>query len=210
MEESEAKRKITKGAESLFMKYGVRTISMDDIARHLTVSKKTLYQHFEDKEDLVKMVCEAHIENIMQECQQLRLSSDNAIDEISKLQEMMRNKLTGMNPSFFMDLQKFHPTAWEVWIQHRQNFMQQSIIRNLRQGIDEGYFRPEIDLAVLAQMRMTLVQIPFDDKIYPPSHFKLADVQVQIFEHFVYGLLTDKGRKQYQKCKEKQAELTNP
>ena len=210
MEESEAKRKIIKGAESLFMRYGVRTISMDDIARHLTVSKKTLYQHFEDKEDLVKVVCEAHIDNIMQECERLRVSSINAIDEISKLQEMMRNKLAEMNPAFFMDLQKFHPSAWEVWIQHRQNFMQKSIVRNLKQGIEEGYFRPEIHLDVLAPMRMALVQIPFDDKLYPPSQFKLAEVQVQIFEHFVYGILTDKGRKQYQKCKEKQVELTNP
>ena len=66
MEETEVKKKILKAAESLFMKYGVRSISMDDIARHLAVSKKTLYQHFADKEDIVTMTCQAHIEEMSQ------------------------------------------------------------------------------------------------------------------------------------------------
>jgi hypothetical protein len=59
-------------------------------------------------------------------------------------------------------------------------------------------------------MRLALVQLPFDDQIFPPSQFKLAEVQMQLFDHFVYGLLTDKGRRQYQKCKETQVELSNP
>ena len=67
MEDNEIKKKIIRGAENLFTKYGVRSISMDDIARHLSVSKKTLYQHFEDKEDIVTMAVQSHIERIMGE-----------------------------------------------------------------------------------------------------------------------------------------------
>jgi hypothetical protein len=75
--------------------------------------------------------------------------------------------------------------------------------------VEEGSFRPEMDLEIMATMRMELVQLAFDDRIFPTSHFKVTDVQLQIFEHFVFGLLTEKGRKKYLKCKETQVELSN-
>jgi hypothetical protein len=83
------------------------------------------------------------------------------------------------------------------------------VIRNLKQGIEEGYFRPEIDKEVIAMVRLEMVQLPFDDRIFPPSQFKLPEVQMQIFDHFVYGITTEKGRKLYQKFKESLVELSN-
>ena len=210
MEESEVKQKIIKGAESLFMKYGVRSISMDDIARHLSVSKKTLYQHFEDKEDIVTIACLSYIETITKDFERIEKSSENAIDELSRISVRLRRHVEDMNPSLLFDLQKYHPKAWNVWLDHKRKFIRESVVRNLKQGIIEGYFRPEMDLEVVAAMRLELVQLPFDETIFPTGKFNVPDVQMQIFDHFVYGLLTDKGRKQYQKCKQTQVELSNP
>ena len=210
MEESEVKQKIIKGAESLFMKYGVRSISMDDIARHLSVSKKTLYQHFEDKEDIVTIACLSYIESITKDFERIENSSANAIDELSKISVRLRRHVEDMNPSLLFDLQKYHPRAWNVWLEHKRNFIRDSVVRNLKQGVIEGYFRPEMDLEVVATMRLELVQLPFDERIFPTGRFNVPDVQMQIYDHFVYGLLTDKGRKQYQKCKQTQVELSNP
>jgi AcrR family transcriptional regulator len=210
MEELEVKNKITKGAESLFMKYGVRSISMDDIARHLSVSKKTLYQHFEDKEDIVTIACLSYIESITKDFERIEKSSTNAIDELSKISVRLRRHVEDMNPSLLFDLQKYHPRAWNVWLEHKKKFIRDNVVRNLKQGVVEGYFRPEMDLEVIATMRLELVQLPFDERIFPTTKFNVPDVQTQIFEHFVYGLLTDKGRKQYLKCKQNQVELSNP
>ena len=209
MEESEIRKKILKGAESLFMKYGVRSISMDDIARHLSVSKKTLYQHFADKEDIVTMTCTAHIVEMAREVEEIQKTAKNAIDELAKLSVCLRESSEEMNPSLLFDLQKYHPKAWSVWLDHKNKFIRESVIRNLNQGIEEGYFRPEIDKEVIAIIRLEMVQLPFDDRIFPPSQFKLTEVQMQIFDHFVYGITTEKGRKLYQKYKETLIEISN-
>jgi len=209
MEETDVKRKILKGAENLFMKYGVRSISMDDIARHLSVSKKTLYQHFADKEDIVTITCQSHIEGISKEFEEIKTNSKNAIDELAKISLCLKQNSEDMNPSLLFDLQKYHPKAWSVWLNHKNKFIRESVIRNLKQGIEEGYFRSEIDMQVIATMRLELVQLVFDDQIFPPSQFKLSEVQMQIFDHFVFGLVTEKGRKLYQKYKETLVELSN-
>ncbi|MFZ6010484.1 MAG: TetR/AcrR family transcriptional regulator [Bacteroidota bacterium] len=202
MEELDIKEKILKGAEDLFMKYGVRSISMDDIARHLSVSKKTLYQHFADKEDIVTMTCKNHLERNMQEFESIRLSAKNAIDELANISVCLKRNMEDMNPSLLFDLQKYHPKAWSVWVNHKNKFIRDSVVRNLRQGIDEGYFRPEISPEVIAAVRLELVQLGFNEEVFPRERFKLPEVQIQIFDHFVYGLVTEKGRKLYQKYKE--------
>lgn len=210
MEDNEIRKKIIRGAETLFTKYGVRSISMDDIARHLSVSKKTLYQHFEDKEDIVTTAVQSHIERIMGEFDLIQSSAIDAIDELSKISKCLKRTMSEINPSLMFDLQKYHPRAWAVWEDNKKKFIRESVIRNLKKGVEEGYFRTDLDLEIMATMRMELVQLAFDDRVFPPSQFKIADVQVQLFEHFVFGLLTEKGRKKYLKCKETQVELTNP
>jgi AcrR family transcriptional regulator len=202
MEETDIKEKILKGAEELFMRYGIRSISMDDIARHLSVSKKTLYQHFTDKEDIVTMTCKTHLERNAIEFDRIRSTATNSIDELAKLSVCLKRNMEDMNPSLMYDLQKYHPRAWAVWTEHKTKFIRCSVVRNLKQGIEEGYFRPEIDPEIIASVRLELVQVAFNEDIFPREKFSLAEVQMQVFDHFVYGLLTDKGRKLYQKSKE--------
>jgi AcrR family transcriptional regulator len=202
MEENNTKEKILKGAVELFMRYGVRSISMDDIARHLSVSKKTLYQHFEDKDELVTLASESQIEMSKKQYDQLTVDSKNAIDELAKISVCLRKDMTEMNPSLLFDLQKYHPKAWAVWLDHKNNFIRESVVRNIRQGIAEGNYREEINPDVVAAIRIEQIPVAFDTKIFPSDKFNLAEVQMQIFDHFVYGICTEKGKKLYQKYKE--------
>ncbi|HEY9490199.1 MAG TPA: TetR/AcrR family transcriptional regulator [Chryseosolibacter sp.] len=202
MEEINIKDKIQKGAEDLFMRYGVRSISMDDIARHLAVSKKTLYQHFADKEDIVTVTCKAHLARSAEEFSSIRKRASNAIEELVQLSACLKRNMEEMNPSLLFDLQKYHPKAWTVWLNHKNKFIRDTVVRNLKQGMEEGYFRPEIDPEVIATVRLELVQLAFNDEFFPRERFRLPDVQLQIFDHFVFGLLTEKGRKLYLKCKQ--------
>jgi len=202
MEERDTKDKILKGAESLFMKYGVRSISMDDIARHLSVSKKTLYQHFADKEDIVIQVCQSHMENNWKKFEAVRQRATNAIDELAMLSVQLKHDLEEMNPALLFDLQKYHPKAWAVWEKYKGVCVNDTMKRNLEQGIQEGYYRPEINAEILGIARMCLAEIAFDEKVFPQDRFKFSEVQMQLFEQFVYGIVTEKGRKLYQKYRE--------
>jgi AcrR family transcriptional regulator len=202
MEERDTKDKILKGAESLFMKYGVRSISMDDIARHLSVSKKTLYQHFADKEDIVTQVCQSHMESNWKKFETMRQRATNAIDELAMISVQMKHDLEEMNPALLFDLQKYHPKAWAVWEKYKGVCINDTMKRNLEQGIQEGYYRPEINAEILGAARMCQAEIAFDEKVFPHDRFKFSEVQMQLFEQFVYGIVTEKGRKLYQQYKE--------
>jgi hypothetical protein len=114
--------------------------------------------------------------------------------------------MENLNPSLLFDLQKYHPKAWSVWQDHKTKFIKESVARNLEQGIKEGNFRPEINTEIIATLRITNVEAAFDERIFPEGKFTLAEVQSQIFDHFVYGLCTEKGRKLYEKYKQ---EITN-
>ena len=202
MEELETKDKILKGAESLFMKYGIRSISMDDIARHLAVSKKTLYQHFADKDELVTMVTEAHMAANKKMYEAIRKQSENSIDELYKIGMHVRRHLEDQNPSLLFDIQKFHPRAWNVWMEYKSNYIYSSVVRNIKQGIKDGLVRAEINPEIFAQFRLATIQVCCDDQYFPQDKFNMAEVQSQVFEQFVYGLCTEKGKKLYQKYKE--------
>jgi TetR/AcrR family transcriptional regulator, cholesterol catabolism regulator len=202
MEELETKEKILEGVEALFMKYGVRSVTMDDIARHLAISKKTLYQHFADKDDLVYKMSESFLERTFRQYEAIARDSKNSIEELSKISVCMKHDMEHLNPSMLFDLQKYHPKAWNLWIDHKTKVITESVIRNIRQGVDDGYFRPEINPEVMAITRLILIENAFDARMFPRDKFNFADVQSQLFEFFVHGLCTDKGKKLYQKYKE--------
>ena len=202
MEELDTKEKILKGAEDLFMKYGVRSISMDDIARHLGVSKKTLYQHFEDKEDLVTLVAKTQLERHSKEFESIYKTSGNSVEELARISKCLKRNLEGVNQTMLFDMQKFHPKAWNVWLDFKHKFIRDSVIQNLKKGIEEGNIRPDVDPEIMAILRIELIQLSFNPDIFPREKFNMVELHSQVFDHFVLGLVTEKGRKLYLKSKE--------
>lgn len=201
MEEKDIKDRILKGAEELFLKYSVRSVSMDDIARHLSISKKTIYQYFADKDEIVTMVAAYHMERNRIQFESFKAEAKNAIDELVRISICMKSDFQKMNPALLFDMQKFHAKAWNVWMEHKQHHVRDSIIHNLKQGISEGFYREDLNVEVVANLRLESIQMAFDDRIFPASKFSLTEVHMQLFEHFIYGLLTDKDRKVYEKYK---------
>lgn len=201
MEATDIKSKILKGAEELFMRYGIRSVSMDNIASHLGVSKKTLYQYFKDKDEMVLSVAEEHISRDKDDLEEIAGSAKNAIEEMVKLSSCLRENFRDMNPSLLFDLQKYHHKAWEAWLNHKHHFIRNQIERSINLGKGEGYFRNEINTQVMAIMRLESIQMAFDPSLFPMETYVLTEVQMEIFEHFIYGLFTEKGRKLYEKYK---------
>jgi len=197
-----AKERILQKSHELFMRYGIRSVSMDDIAAQLGMSKKTLYQFYTDKEELVDAVLSALLENNRTQCLADRQKAENAIHEVFQAFDMMQEMFTNMNPSIVFDLEKYHPTVSKKLQQHKYVFMYQVIKQNLERGIKEEIYRPEINIDVLTRFRIESMMLAFNSEIFPNNRTQLVGIQEEILEHFLYGLSSPKGHKLIQKYKQ--------
>ena len=145
----EVQARILDTAFNLFRQYGTRSITMDDIAIKMGISKKTLYAHFADKSDLVVNVISRHLKLMQDQCIESRNTSKDAVEELFLVMKMLEEKLRNMNPVVMMDLQKFHAKAFQLFEEHKNVFLMQTVRENLERGIREGLYRPDIDLDIL-------------------------------------------------------------
>jgi len=180
---------------------------MDDIAKHLGMSKKTIYQHFRDKDELVHVLITEMLGRQTCTMDNSTAQSENAVHEILMVVTYLQELLSKINPMIFYDMQKYHPETWQVFKTHRNDYMQVCIINNLKRGIQEGYFRKEMNLEIISIMRMDQVDAVFNQISFAPGKFNLTEVMTEITEHFLYGLCTLKGHQlieQYKHIKEEQ------
>jgi AcrR family transcriptional regulator len=204
-----AKERILQKAHELFMRYGIRSVSMDDIAAQLGMSKKTLYQFYTDKEELVDVVLSVLLDNNRKQCLADRQKAENAVHEVFQAFDMIQEMFTNMNPSIVFDLEKYHPAVYKKFQQHKQIFLYQVIRQNLERGIKEDVYRPEINVDVLTRFRIESMMLAFNSEIFPTNRTNLVSIQEEILEHFLYGLSTVKGQRLIEKYKQQQKILTN-
>lgn len=183
----------------MFMRFGIRSVSMDEIASQLGMSKKTLYQHFVDKDELVEAVVEGDIRHEEQECLSSCQAADNAIQEVFILMQSVLSQLREMNPVVIYDLQKFHPKAFRHFDKHKNEFILTMVQRNMERGIKEGLYRPDISIDILSRYRLESMFIPFNLDAFPPSKYNLVEVTKEMMVHFTYGIATPKGTRLIEK-----------
>jgi len=189
------RERIIEGGEDLFLKAGIKSVTMDDIARHLGMSKKTIYQFFKDKNELVIGLVKKKLHDDECQMQDIINKSGNVIEEMINMMKCSEDIFSRINPIVIHDMQKYHPDAWK----HFQNFKADVLIRTLEElltkGIKQGYIRPDIDVKILARMRVSQVELGFNTAIFPVAEFSTWKVQYQFLEHFNYGICTLKGYK---------------
>lgn len=198
----EAKERIIKEARGLFFKLGIRSVTMDDIAAQVGMSKKTLYLHFADKDELVDNLIEGEVGLMQDETMACINKSADAIEEIFIGMEMANKHFTKMNPMVLFDLHKFHFKSFQKFMEHKNTFLIQVITDNLKRGIAESLYRTDTKIDIIAKYRLQMLMLPFDMEAYPPMEYNLMDVSNAMIENFLYGLSTEKGYKlieQYKK-----------
>ena len=193
----DVRERILEESEMLFFRYGVRRVTMDDVAKALGMSKKTLYQYYSDKDELVAEATQAHLDRERIEFDKIFRNSENSIKSLFLISQCMRKSLSEINPSVLFDLKRFYPKSWEYWTEFKDQYIFKSIVENIKKGIEEEYFRPEVNAEILANLRVMEIQILFDRESFPSEKFNFMEVQMQLFNHFVYGITTEKGRKLY-------------
>ena len=191
----ETNTRILAFAESLFMQRGIRAVSMDEIAVGLGMSKKSLYQYFPDKDELVDAVVATHLARMQADARQWREQAQDAVHEMFITMERIQFHLSNMNPILLHDMQKFHPRAYQRFREHKDVFLFDLVRANLQWGIAEGYYRSDLDTDVLCRFRLASMMIPFNTDLFPPQQFNLGKLSQTLLLNFVFGLATEKGHK---------------
>ena len=198
----EMRERILETTRELFLKYGVRSVSMDDIAKHLGMSKKTIYNFFKDKDELLSAFATSFVQRNKEAFDEATKMAGDAVDEIFCVMKHLRNMMQHMNPKLFFDLQKYHPQAWKQIRDFREKHVTEMIQQNLENGIGQGLYRPDINIVVLAKLRLEQIEMTMNQNIFPMDKFNIAHVQLSLFEHFLYGICTLKGHKLVNKHKQ--------
>ena len=187
--------RIAQTAHDLFMQFGIKAVSMDDIASKLGVAKKTLYVHFSDKESIVIDVVQDVLSKSREICESGTRTSDNALHELMLSVEHMYELFRNMNPSLLFDLYKYYPKAYLLFKKHKEEFLLNMIKTNLKRGIREELYRADLKVNTVAKFRLESIMIPFYPEFLNGLNNSLADVAKEIATHFIHGIITSKGLK---------------
>jgi len=168
---------------------------MDDIAKHLGMSKKTIYQFFKDKNDLVIALVKKKLKDDEDQMSAIISQSGNVIEEMINMMKCSEEIFSRINPIVIHDMQKYHPEAWKQFQDFKSGVLISTLEQLLTKGIKQGYIRPDIDVKIIARMRVNQVELGFNTAIFPVAEFSTWKVQYQFLEHFNYGICTLKGYK---------------
>jgi AcrR family transcriptional regulator len=204
----ETRERILQKSHDLFNRYGIRSITMDEIAAQLGISKKTIYQYFADKNELVDAVTQNHLTQNKCKCEAGRKVADSAVHEIFLTMDMVQDMMANMNPAIFYDLQKYHPATFAKLTEHRNTFLFKQVKDNLEWGIQDQLYRAEINVDVMTKVRLETMFLPFNQDVFPHSKYRLAEVEIEILENYLYGIATLKGHKLIEKYKQQRIKQT--
>ena len=177
------------------MRYGFRSVTMDEIAGQTGISKKTLYQFFEDKDALVEAVMRSELDYMQTQCTKQMKEAENAIEEIFLDTDAMEIVMDAMNPQIVFDLEKFYPKTFEKFKKHKNNFLLDIIKKNLERGIDEEVYRNDFDIEIIARFRLESAFLIFNPELFPHIKYSLNKVSTEIYYHYLHGIATPKGKK---------------
>ena len=203
----ETNEKILYKAFELFKRFGIRSVTMDEIAGQCGVSKKTVYHFFEDKDTLVESIMNDFINKSQNNCNKQQLQSDNAIEEIFLSMDMIQQMIEGVNPALLNDLRKYHNAAYAKLEKHKEDFIHGFVKKNIERGIEEGYYRSDIKMDIITPFYLHSLSLPIEYDIFPKSKYTIADLDAEITLFLLYGLANANGFKLIEKYKQQRQKL---
>lgn len=185
--------KILASTFSLFLKYGIKSVSMDDIARSLGISKKTIYTAVENKKDLVQKVVSTHLKTEEKEINEIVADSSNALEEMIGIAKHVIHLLRQMKPSLIYDLKKYHAPVWDMIEARHYGFIKSVIRNNIHRGQKEGIYRKEVNPEIIAQLYVIKSSSIADEELFDPSIYAKADLAKAVIDYHMYGIVNKTG-----------------
>jgi TetR/AcrR family transcriptional regulator, cholesterol catabolism regulator len=177
----------------LFFKYGIKSLTMDDVARELAISKKTLYLHVENKADLVLKTTQAYIDAENQELAEATLVSGNALDEMMHMVNYFTTHLRDFNASTYLELQRYYPESYALISAYREQVVLKSIILNLQTGKTEGLYRDDFNPEIIGRIYIYALDLLVSPQLFPPQKYHFITLYKEFVHYHLCGILSPKG-----------------
>ena len=181
------------------MQFGLKSVSMDDICNRLGMSKKTIYQYFADKEELVSAVVSSILSQNQQTCEWSISRSKDAIHEMFLAMQNVSELFSRMNPSILFDLGKYYPKAFQLFYRHKNDFIYNVIRKNLERGIEEDLYRSDLHVEIICRLRLENTLIPFNPEFFNAVKANMVAISEEMTLHYLYGIVSIKGYQLTQK-----------
>ena len=189
---------ILERASQVFMKLGIKSVTMDDMAKQLGISKKTLYNHFTDKSELVEDIIKAKLTEDRMAFQKASENAINAIDELFMVSKFVIETFKSVNPTVFYDLKKNYPVVWQLSIDHKWNFVYNEFLKNIERGIREGIYRADIHKEIYSKIFVSHIETIIEGEVFPWPEFSFETVFIENFRLHIRGIANEKGLKYFQ------------
>lgn len=177
----------------MYQKYGIKSVTMDDVAHELGISKKTLYHYVKDKNDLVEHVVNLELEEGPMSSKNADWDQLNAIEEMLEVHKMVDRMIKTHNPSTEYDLKKYYPEEYQKVQKVRRERIYNFMLNNIRKGKNEGLYRPEINEEYITKMHVSRVEHAFDNNIFTSDEMSSSALFYEVFIYHIRGVASEKG-----------------
>lgn len=192
-----SEKEILERSEFLFRSRGFKRVTMDDIARDLGMSKKTVYKYFRNKKDLILQNIEGKINAEKSQFCELEKNSENAVQEMIQLIQHVIRMFEGSKPRLFDELRRFYPGSWKVLDGFLKRHVYKRIFNNIERGKREKLYRENIDVDFVAKMYVSQVRSIMMEELFPRNKYKKSELFKKLIEYHIRGIANERGNELY-------------
>jgi AcrR family transcriptional regulator len=186
-------------AFEMFKRYGIRSVTMDDIARELGISKKTLYQSVENKADLLEQIFRMHMREERAAMEEIRKATSDAVEEMLGIGRYVVEKVSGISPNMIYDLQKYYQPQWRQMKAEMQEHVYSVIIDNLQRGIEQGLYRRELSPTIVARLYVGKSLLATEEDTLQACQGDAGALHQELVLYHMYGIASARGRQLLEK-----------
>jgi TetR/AcrR family transcriptional regulator, cholesterol catabolism regulator len=186
-------QEIIEQAMQLFTRYGIKSVTMDEFSRHIGISKKTLYQYFADKNELVEKTIHALIDKNACNIEEIENKQLNAIEELFELYRIVNEMIKSHNPVLEFDLQRYFPKIYKKLRELQRNNTLNMMLANLNKGKAEGFYRCDLNVEILAKLNLMRTEYIMHSDLVTQEEMHSKSFFHEIFKYHVFGIISKKG-----------------
>ncbi|MFQ3351880.1 MAG: AcrR family transcriptional regulator [Candidatus Marivariicella framensis] len=187
------KEKIIIKATELFLSIGFKSVTMDDLAQSMGISKKTIYQFFKNKNHLISLCMKTLQKGVVKSFKQISINANNPIIELFQIKKEAMKVLGNTETAPQFQLQKFYPEIYQELKGREFDLVRDVFQESLKKGIKSGYYREEINIDFITRIYINGMRGVRDINLFPLHEFKLEKVIEDFLEYHVRAISTNKG-----------------
>ena len=184
---------LLKKISEIYIQKGIKSVTMDDLAHELGVSKKTLYVHFKDREEVVDKVFLYLIQDHRCNIELIEIQNNNAIDKLLEVSKFLNSHIQKLHPSINYDLMKYYPKTWAKFISYKNDHIYNKIKANIAKGIEEGLYRSDFNIEIIAKLYNRFMELPIDNEITLKQDVTIDEIFKNLFIYHIRGIASQKG-----------------